>query len=242
MKKTRKRVVCVLLAMVMLATSMLVPDMQVSAATAPKKVRIHANQVWTDAMSITLDKGDYKIANLKSNSKNLIVRTTYVSSSSSSTWNSAQIRMYAKKTGTYKVKFDVVDHSNKVKSSHTVKVYAKNDYPIKKITFGGKSNFYTVTTKTKGKFKVTMNKGYKLNSIQMTTYNKAGKSTTKKIKNGQTVTLGKYRYIGDKNKSSGYENWYASFLASTTFTVNYTDKYTKEEKTTTYSIYRLPSN
>lgn len=244
--KLMKRLSCFLLAFCMLATTLLIPDVSAQAATVDKtKVHISLESQYSDSVTVNFKKGEYKISGLKSNNKNLITKATYVSSNDSeyaTSYGSATISFYAKKAGTYKVSFNVVDKKNKVKSKHTITVYANNDYAIKNVTFNGKYDFYNVTTAKSGKFKVTLNKGYTLKQITMTTYNKNGKEVVKKIKNNQKVTLGTYRSIRENEMSDSYENWYADLLAKTTFTITYKDKYTKGLKTTTYTIYRFPNN
>lgn len=247
--KSMKHVILRLTAVCVMLTAFLCP-VGVSAAIAPAAEHVAVKQTYSQEIEVVFAEGDYKIANLKSSSANLLLRTTYVSASSSKRsydsehpYGYAEISMYAKKKGTYTVTFDVIGRNQEVKSSHSVKVHADANTPVKKTTFNGSTNIYaTIIPKAKGKFKVTMTKGYKLQSITMTTYNKAGKAVTKKIKNGASVTLGKYRRISDGNQSAGWENWTADLLARTEFQVTYLDKYTGEAKDVSYSLYRLPLN
>lgn len=241
MKKGMKKAVCLVLAVGMIAASMLIPDTKASASAAADKIRI-----WTktqSSMMVELAAGDYKIANLKSSKKNLLVRTTYTYSYDKKYSGSATISMYAKKKGTYTVTFDVVDRSNKKLKSHSVKVYAADEPAVKKAEFGGSEIFYgSVCEKSSGTFKVTMNKGYRLKSITIHTYDKNGKSVSKKFKNGKKAALGKYRRISEGSKGKDYEYWSASLLAETYFEIAYIDKYTKKEAKTSYYLYRLPLN
>lgn len=247
MRKGKRRIVCALSALCMMLTLLVVPTGQAAASVAPQKEHIQVKQ--RDSFIVEFEKGDYKIANLKANNSNLILRTTYVNSfdkeSSYETehpYGYAEIGMYAKKKGTYTVTFDVIGRGNTVRKSHSVKVYATNDYAIKKAEFAGKTEFYGISSKAKGKFKVTMTKGYQLKSISVTTYNKAGKAVTKKVKNGQAITLGKYRSKRIYEQSSKWDDWYADLLAETEITVTYKDKYTREEKTAYYTLFRAPAN
>lgn len=249
MKKGTKKLICMLFAVCMAVTSLLIPDTQAQAASkVPKKVHIQTKQTYTDDIQVVFGEGDYKLANVKSNSKNLHVRTTYVNATGSedasnkeTPWGYATIRLYARKNGTYTVTFDVVGRDRKVKSHHSVKVRADALSAVKNITFDGQY-LYGVAAKAKGKFKVSLNKGYKLVSIRMTTYDKSGKAVTKKIKNGSSVTLGKYRSKTVYEDSATRENWRADLLAKTEFEISYKDSFTKETKTTTSYLYRLPSN
>lgn len=250
MSKTLKRSICFLLAIAMVVTSLLIPDTKALAATSEqKKVHIRVGEYDSSAIKVKFAKGDYKITNLKSSGKNLHARVTGTDSASREDewdseypWGYAQIGLYAKKKGNYTVTFDVINHDKKVTSSHSVKVYVTNEYPIKNVTYANGYYFYGIAKKGSGKFKVNMTKGYKLKSITMTTYNKSGKPVTKKIKNGAKVTLGKYRYKSEYSKSSTYESWWADLLARTEFTITYADKYTKEAKEITYVFYRIPKN
>lgn len=232
----------------------LVPAMPASAATADKRAHIMVKSHESDAVTVKFKSGEYKLKNVKCTSKNkgsIILRTTYVDSHSNQSdyekdypYGYARIGMYARKAGTYKVEFDVVDKSGEKTTHHTVTVYANNKAPFKSVKLGGKpvASLYGYTTMKSGKFKVTMNKKFKLKSITMTTFNKNGKAVKKKIKNGAKVTLGSYRYKTDSDRSEGYEYWNAGLLAETTFTVTYQDGYSGQIKTSSYSFYRWPRN
>lgn len=239
MRKTIKSFICFMLAVSMFAASLMISDTKAFASSAAAKMSIWVKS--QSSMYVELASGDYKIANLKSSKSNLIVRTTHVNSGSDYS-GSATISMYAKKKGTYTVTFDVVDQYNKKRQSHTVKVFAHNEPAIKQATFNGSEVYGIVSSKPSGKFKVKMNKGYKLKSITMNTYDKNGKEISKTIKNGRKVKLGKYRHKYEGSKSKDYEWWSADLLARTSFRITYIDKYTKEEDTSYYSVYRIPSN
>lgn len=249
MKNVAKRMLCMLSALCMALGVLLASGVEASAATAAKKAHIGVTSQYSNAITVTFEEGDYKIANLKTPS-DLIARVTYVRSSSNENtydenypWGYAEISLYAKKAGTYKkVTFDVVDRTGEVTSSHTVKVKADTSYAIKSASFAGSTKVYGLTTKKKGAFKVKMNSGYTLKGITMTTYNKSGEAVTKKISNGDTVTLGKYRSKNVYEDTSTREQWNASLFAPTYFEISYTDSYTGETKTATYYLYRVPSN
>lgn len=252
MKKAAKKIICMLSAICVAVSMLIVCDTPVLAATAPAKVHIGLKQTYSSNIEVKFSQGDYKIQNVKCSSKNLTYRVTYVSSTSSKRtyekdkpWGYGQIGLYAKKKGTYTVTFDVVDKNMNVTSSHSVKVYANKEVGVKKVTFAGKDATYGtggIWPSGSGAFKVTMNKGYTLKSITMTTYNKSGKATLKKIKNGAKVTLGKYRYISEKTDTS-YSNWWsAELLAQTKFEIVYKDKYSGQMVTVYHYFYRLPQN
>ena len=249
MKKVMKKVVCCMLAIGMIASFMLVPNIQAEASTAPTKA--HATVLSQDSFKVSLAAGDYKIANLISSSKkNLIVRTTYVDSDSDYA-GYARISLYAKKKGKYKVSFDVVDRNNKVRKHHVVKVFATLEPAVKKITIGGKSVYDAVNPvfgtrvfpKAAGKLKVKMTKGYSIKSIEVTTYDKSGNGITKIIKNGKKIKLGQYRskYISSSN-GPGYEYWSGDLFADTEIRIAYVDKYTNEEDYDWFIVHREAKN
>lgn len=249
MKKVVKKLICCMLAIGIIASVMMVPGVQAEASTAPAKV--HAQVLSENFIQVTLAKGDYKIANLKSSSnKNLIVRVTNVDSDSDYA-GSASIGMYAMKKGKYKVSFDVVDRNNKVKQHHVVQVIATLESAVKKISIGGKTVYDAVNPvfgtmvfpKAKGKLKVKMTKGYSIKSIQMTTYDKAGKEVNTLIKNGKKIKLGQFRskYISSSN-GPGYEYWSGSLFADTELRITYIDKYTNKESSWYAVVHRLAKN
>ncbi|WP_026493296.1 hypothetical protein [Butyrivibrio sp. XPD2002] len=100
------------------------------------------------------------------------------------------IRLYAKKPGTYKIKYNAVDANGATIAKKTIKVVARDDSrAIKSITYGGKNilpdtdgdgrddytNYYSVTkrsaytTKKKGKLVITANKDFKIKKIEIGT-------------------------------------------------------------------------
>lgn len=248
--KCFKKAACMLLALTLALGVLVVPSVPVQAASKAtldsKKAHVIVNTGFSssnDEIVVSFAKGDYKLKNVKSSSKNLKVTVTNIYSHSSKydeqvyPYGSAALEFYAKKKGTYKVSFDVVDKAGKKTSSHKVTVYADSTEEIKNVTLNGKY-FSGYTTKTKAKFKVTLGKKAKLKYITMTTYDKKGKAVTKKIKNNQTVTLGNYRSISKNSNDS----WSSSLLAETRFEVFYKSEYTGKVKSVTYSVSRWPQN
>lgn len=104
-----------------------------------------------------------------------------------------RIRLYANKAGTSTVSYKVYDYTGAKKKTVKIKVTAKEIAPFASVTFGGKSvlidqtkgatnsNFYSesknvlgdmvYTTKKSGKFRIKMNKGYKLMKVITGTQN-----------------------------------------------------------------------
>ena len=117
-----------------------------------------------------------------------------------------------------------------------------------KVTLNGKVKAYGVVKMKSAKFKVAMNKGYKLKKIQYGVFKKdASDMTWKTIKNGGKVVFGKYpRHYESKNeygdKNSDYYSYYEgvsnALTAATSVKVTYVDKYTKSTEVVTYTYYR----
>lgn len=255
MKSWKNLAVMVFAACIMFMV-LLVPDMEpaAKAKTSAQNVTVFVEHTYNIPVKINYPKKGRTIKNLKSNSSDLLVRQTaqFWYSYSYTSDNCAEISMYAKKAGKYKVTFNVCNEKNKVISKYTLNVTAKNstsNMPIKKATFAGKSiNTYSgAVSKKSGKFKVTMNKGFKLKSITMQTYDAQGKQVEKKIKNNANVTLGEYAYKYEDNWESSNDNSWSyrystGWLARTIFTVQYQNTKTKEIGTEVYVIYKMPKN
>ena len=245
--KIFKRTASLFLAFCLCAGMLLLqPQSTVSAATTTtpttKVLRIYSRSQSNSDIHINLPKGKVcYVKNIKTNSKNLIAKNTrYYTSTSTDEYTNpyAEIGLYAKKEGTYKVTYNICDKAGKKLSSGKVTVYVKNDLPVKSVKFAGKEVNYALTSKKSGKLSVKMNKGYTLKKITVTTYNKAGKEVVKTMKNNSTLKLGEYAYIFDNSYSNG-RNYSTSLAARTKITITYIDKYTKQECESIYSISRL---
>lgn len=253
-----KKIACLLLAACMGTAAFFVPDTRAfaKAKVEPSSRNITVGVPYELPIRVSYSKGDAQIKNLKTNSKNLIAKQTYQyfhdwGGSDNDNYGTAEIGLYAKKAGTYQVTFDVCSQSGKKNSRHTVKVIARNpgasDYPIKRVTFAGKNTFYEISKKKSGKFKVVLNKGYKLKSITMTYYDKSGKEVTKKIKNNGKVTLSEYASKHENEWTSSYSdewsyNLSTDMFARTEFAISYQNTKTKATGEIWYSLYRMPKN
>ena len=259
--KIIKKMAGVVFAICMAVAVIAVPDLDASAQATleSSNVDIMVDSQYSSIIRVKYSQGDAQIKNIKTNSKNLIARQTeqeyrkYEDSYDKDTpFGYAEIGLYARKAGKYKVTFDVCDAAGAKVSKHTVKVSASENvegtFPIRKATFANKTDaFYNLSNKASGKFKVVMNKGYKLESITMTYYNAEGKSVTETIKNNATVSLGSYAYKNEYEYSSKYSDyWYynlsTNLFANTEFRVTYRNKKTKALGSTYYTIYRMPVN
>ncbi len=255
--KAWKKLTNIVLAICIMFTALLVPNMEPAAKVkvSAKNVLVIVGQTYNAPVKITYFKEGRTIKNLKSNSSDLLVKQTtqnWDSWYSDASNNYAEISMYAKKAGKYKVTFSVCNEKNKVVSKHTVNVTATTatayNSPVKKAVFAGKSTYpYSIVIKTSGKFKVTMNKGFKLKSITMQTYDAQGKQVEKKIKNNANVKLGEYAYKNEYSNEYSYDNswsyyYYTRMFAETVFTVQYQNTKTKEIGTISYSVFKMPKN
>lgn len=93
-----------------------------------------------DYVHVILDNAGDRVVNVKSSSKNLLAKKTRESfthdtdtdydsdqdkyiTTTESRYSNAYISFFGKKKGTYKVTFDVIDKTGKVKCTKTIKVY-----------------------------------------------------------------------------------------------------------------------
>ncbi|SEL05387.1 hypothetical protein SAMN04487770_105114 [Butyrivibrio sp. ob235] len=193
------------------------------------------------------------------------------------------IRFYTKKAGTYKFYYDALDQDGNVITTKTIKVVAMEDGdPIKEATFAGKrfyvsantqykgkeTNLYSTkdrayTTKSSGKLKFKMNKGFKIQKIEVgyTTVGYRDNSTDDswaiqnkgtvwtEVKNGMKITLsstdeGKPWYEKAKRHDApGQSRIYSTERyeqrARTFIRITYLDKRNGTTGSSTFTIYRL---
>lgn len=252
MKSQMKKLTMFLASLFLCLGFLFCTGMQTEAASSiPSKVRIYSGYASDYGFEVVLPKTGDTIKNLKSSSKNLLVKRTNISDYSSGS-NSWYIGTLAKKEGTYKVTFDIYRSGKKV-SSKTITVYAKNDSAVKTCKFSAKVSSYDLTTAKTSTVKVTMNKGYTLKKIEVGVLStkKTGDSTSseytyKTIKNGGKFTLNTKAYYSESTYGSLSSSYYSHYLsdsltASTPIRITYVDKYTKETATTTYSLCRWAS-
>ncbi len=267
--KLFKQIFCTVLTLCLCAGLLLVPSTPVSAATnpsAPKNVDVFYSErspYDDNAISVQLGTNGKNIKNVKTNNPNLKAKVTSLSIDSSQ--NSGYIGVYAKKTGTYKVSFDVYNAKNKKVKSLSVKVRVlkptvSNHYPFKSITFDGKTyDSQNLYTKDSVKINVKMNKGYTLKKIEYRTFSKpkTAYSTSnvktisnaetaksiKKIKNNMSFKLNLGHYANYSASSYAYYNYEShsmstAVLAPTTVVITYQTK-DKQTRTSYFTLYRV---
>ncbi|MCR5343380.1 MAG: hypothetical protein K6E70_08470 [Butyrivibrio sp.] len=219
----------------------------------PKKVRIRVDSAVNHAIEAEYD-GVVHVENIKTNSKKFKAFNTRVVTAYRDEELTTEIDLgfYALKEGKYKVTFDIVKEDGS-REKKKVKVYAYNDYAFKKITFGGKQIPYPILEEfprmnypAKGKFKVTMNPGYKLVRIEKISYKhvtkddgaiKSEKDITT-FKNGSTVDLSDVAYKV-YFKFYGYEAYSHEMNAQTQFRIYYKDKYSKTIEYSDFHLFKL---
>ncbi len=138
-------------------------------------------------------------------------------------YGSATVRIYAKKKGTSKLSFNIVNKDGKVTGKKTITIKVKDTTPFKTLTYAGKNLIYDpvegkedknyiyygrnydkdaslgyYTTKAKGELVVKMNDGYKLVKIEV------GKLFQEKIASNLDVNSNKSRYATNKRKVEKY--------------------------------------
>ncbi len=193
------------------------------------------------------------------------------------------IMLLTKKTGTYKLYYDALDQDGKVITTKTIKVIAKEDgEPIKEATFAGKRfyvsadsrykgkeiNLYSnkdggYTTKSSGKLKFKMNKGFSIKKIEVG-YNTVGlrdNSTTDswsvlpkgtvwtEVKNGNKITLSTTDEAGPSykkesrydapNRTKIYSTESYEQSSRTYIRLTYLDKKNGTTMRKTFTIYKL---
>lgn len=214
--------------------------------------------------NISLDNDGDRIANVKSGSANLLAKKTVEGYSkttdtsydydtdknvtvTTTRYYSTYISFFAKKKGTYKVSFDVLDSLGNIRCKKTITVTAvassSVEDPIKSIKYRGKDlyTFYPYTTAASGKLSVSLKKGYKLVSIEVGTKDSKGQFVYKQVKNNKTIKLAKkavytsYEYTGAKG---GYKYQYDSLFPQTQIRITYLDK-NKEEQIWYDSLYTI---
>lgn len=253
--KTIKKLLCILLAVTLACGSGFIMDCQkVDAAYkvyAPNDVRCGVGKRYCRTVTVDLVSASDTIKNIKiyqgrRQSRNLVVKLT---SKGRTDYNPyATFTYYAKKPGTYKIKFDVYKSKRAKRASRVIAVHAQGyNSSITAVSFNGKNiikdyqdcyNYYT--DKKSGKIKFTLANGYRIKKIRMSYYDQNGDVKTVAFKNGKKVSFGRY---GSSWDIETY--WQKSMWATTQFDITYTDRYAQNvdnnEHTVSYYIYSRAS-
>lgn len=209
---------------------------------------------------ISLDNYGDRITNVKSSSSKLLAKKTRESfyhdtdtdydyeqdkytTTTESRYSSAYISFFGKKKGNYTVTFDVIDKTGKVKCTKSIKVYVDRYVTtkpvIKSITYAGKAlwEYSPFTSKTSGKLKVKLAKGYSLVSIYVEKRDSNGEWKSKKVKNGKKITLAKSaKYTDDDDWST---EKYNPLFPQTRISITVKNKKTQELTTYGEFLYTI---
>ncbi|MBD5545472.1 MAG: hypothetical protein HDR01_14830 [Lachnospiraceae bacterium] len=223
--KPNKRVTAILLVLIVFFNCLHVPLLEVQAATKtttyvmdskkgvyyPAKVRAGINELSNSATIYLVNEGDY-VAAVKSSSSDLIAKVTGKTIYTGDHYTTVRlaegkeqkckaegsITYHAKKKGTYTLKVTIKNAKKKTTCTKKIKVYAE-DYatPVKTLKYAGKlyNTYSKLFTKKSGKLQVAMNKGFKLQKIEVGTYTEGVYKDTSveptfvKVKNNKNITL-----------------------------------------------------
>ena len=197
------------------------------------KMHIGVKSYAQDFIHFIMDTEGYDVRNIKASGKNLmawyagkrtdnlcekdeqdgkpVVKKTYKR-------HDVYIGLFAKKKGSYRVSFDIVNEAGKIVASKKIKVYADSESPFQDIRLNNKK----ATLNKRGKYtinsfrfntslikvKVKMTKGYRLKRIV-----KYESEKHTKIKNGATINIEKCsnvyivyadKYTGETKKAEIY--------------------------------------
>ncbi len=187
------------------------------------------------------------ITNIRSKSKNLRVNLleTVTDKTTGGKWYKVEI--YAKKAGIYKASYTYTNALGK-KQNKVLKVKATDENPYKTVKIGkneleqGKPNYIKAK---KGKLKVRMNAGYKLKKIELyrnkTTVESVSITNTDwevvTVKNNSTIEIPSQPYIAYRIGRNSYHK-INRMNADSILYITYVDKYSKEEKTIYFYMYK----
>lgn len=164
----------------------------------------------------------------------------------------ADITCFAEKKGTYSVTFTVKNKKKKTICTKKVKIYAEEyAYPVKSFKYAGKeypSTSSNLSTSASGQLAITMNKGFKLQKVELGTYAKSyteyPEPVYKEIKNKSTINLATeaaYHYTSYSYTSTYYSSVsardYDHLYPPTFIRLTYKDAKLGITRTTEYTLY-----
>lgn len=221
----------------------------------PTKVRAGIRELSNGCSIYLVNEGDY-VASVKSNSSNLIAKVTGKAVYTGDEYTSVRlegnkeqkckvrgtITYHARKKGTYTLTVTIKNAKKKTTCKKKIQVYAE-EYatPVKSIKYAGKlcNTYSNLFTKKSGKLQVTMNKGFKLQKIEVGKYAEKAyeeyspEPSYVKVKNKKNISLAdSTRY---KANVSSYPGEYYSYESGTEYDYLYPVTYVK----VTYKDIRL---
>lgn len=219
-----------------------------------KKIHLIKDERYTTKIDISKKVNTIIVTSVKSDSKNLKVRTENVGKKNK--WDSrgnygtkpTKLTMLATKNGNYKIsfktKYKLYNSSNWNYKDFTINVYVTNEDVIKKLSIAGNEledvnngiyeNYY-FSPSTKGKIHIDMGKGYELTNIKVRgDYSKRAYNVSHHSSGGKKATVKNNAVITLNNKCSGTRTYtYQDYVYSTD------GKSTKVDKTAT-EIFEYP--
>lgn len=255
--KISRKLLCFLLAIVLGCCTGIIGNCQKAEAAikvwAPSNVRCGVGMRYAASARIDLVSPKDTIKNIKAyqgkkRTSNLIVKQTYRYHSEYTSSPYATLTFYAKKTGTYKIKFDVYKTAKSKRTSREITVHAKGyGGVISSVSLNGKyiikdskdcSSYYYHGSSAKVKFGLA--KGYKIKKIRIVRYDQNGDPKRVAFKNGKKVTFGKYGSSLDTEST-----WQRAMWSLTQFEITYRDSFAQDvdnnEYTTYYYLYTKAS-
>lgn len=253
MKLTKKLIVTVLtLALALGCVPCTTTEVQAATIYVPNNQRCGVGPRYYSNADIYLASSSNVIKNIKTYSgkrrtQNLVVKQTYKYKYKEASRPYLRLTFYAKKTGTYRITFDIYKDSKAKKkmTSRTIKIHASTFGSIvSKVNLNGKSiigknpsnrsTYYTSLSSARVKFSLA--KGCRIRGIKVVKRDQNGNDRTYGFSNGRKVSLGRYGVFSDDDYS-----WSRGMWASTTFKITYRDSYaqdTTKNYTTEYTLYR----
>lgn len=188
-----------------------------------------------------------KVYSGKKRTNNLVIKQTYKYKYEYATSPYIRMTFYAKKTGTYKVSFDIYKNSKAKRkmASRTMRIHASTfGSVVSKVAVNGKdvigqnpNNQYSYYTSLRSaKVKFSLAKGCRIRSIKVIRRDQNGNDRTYSFSNGKKVSFGTYGIFNDDEYS-----WNRGMWSYTTFRITYRDSYAQdatENRTVDYTFYR----
>lgn len=254
-----KKIICTILSLCILTGCTLSDAATANAgedetipASAPDALSFYYDDVCNGAdyaIDVSLGTYGYRVANVQTNSSNLVAKLTKNTKSTNAAY--AYLGLYAKEAGSYLVTCDICNVNGNVIQELKIKVHilaSTDTSPFQKLTFAGAEDFASnVTELESGKLSVTLNENYVLDEISVITYDETGMSTRSTVSNNTDIALGKYAKRTESKSSYGSkdsDSYYSShsvntsMMAETKLAITVTDP-TGAKNTYSYSIYRI---
>ena len=248
MKRLMKKMICMVIMLTLLINVSTITkasaDVNVTDkayTSLPTKETITTGEITT--IRIGVGSSAESISNIKSKNKNLKAKLYVTCTDSTSGGKWYLVHLYSKKSGIYKAAYTYTDANGK-QIKKTLKVKVTKEEPFKYVKLKGKklsSDTENIVKANKAKLSIKMNNGYKLKKIQIVKYkyDSTGNTieVTTKVKNNSKITISSTPYTDvTRNNDSSIRRYVDSIDAETYIVITYKDKYSKKNKTITYTL------